>query len=350
MSALAESLYVPERLPEKPHVLAVVNPVTTHAKQAKGIIQQYQDEGLMNWTDIVWTSANSDETDNELHAALTSSKRTYDTVVVLAGDGTLNKVFTFLAEPENKQIREIPVKAGGLGDANDGLSVSYSKFGDKHAISDQPYMPIYLVDIMVLTPEGLVVKRKAALYASLGFSAAAGLNINEQRNPQTTVSKFIDKFPGGHRARDARAIARAWQGHEPFMILDTKSEKARPINEFVVSNSDYMATMPIYPGNPCEPGFESAEISGKWQLLGRVASMAAGKAEWDHTPAGSSRIFEVITFGTDVPLQYDGDTVMVKNGSIVSMHSDLEPVMMVGPKLKPEPQPRGIRNLRAYKA
>jgi diacylglycerol kinase family enzyme len=334
MSVLPENPGSYDVLPQDPQSLVILNPVSTHHARAEKEAKQLLELGYVEEHNVIHTSPKEQDTIDTVVWALRSAEKLPDVIVVLGGDGTVNSLGNFLSETENWRWSQIPLLAGGYGDANDGRSITFGseKFGRSNRLSGQPVVPIYPLEINVLSPDADVERHIGLFYASLGFTALSAANINEQRTPNS----LLEHLPGVHRLRDGLAIMRSWHQAEPFMVSDVSGkniDKPRPLHEITYSNSQYMGTMKLYPGNPCEPGFESSEVFGKGAMITRVARMALGNANWQRTENNQHQAFSIITPGYDIPLQYDGETTLVQNGSVISVRSRPEPLYMVAPKL-----------------
>jgi hypothetical protein len=332
MSAAFEfpSYEQPETMPQKPHLLAVVNPGSSNYQAANEQAHNFAGDDFLDYkNDVMETDINPKLTEEKLHDKLSSGRRTYDGIVALTGDGGANVIARYLLLGNHPSyISDMPVYLGGFGNANDGHSTVVGK-KERGTVANQPVVPIFPLEATITPTYGDQEKQIGLFYQGLGFTALASEGLNSDTHRQSRLHNY-GKL--GKLAREALTVGGALFDTEPFGIKDHRTDKELEMQEYVFSHGPRMAKMGLFPGDPTSQEFKAMQLRDRKEIFLAAMGLLLHVSRWQTLDWASFRVHTSHP-GVTVPFQFDGETIRLRDKTDVHIRTSQKPLRLVAPRL-----------------
>ncbi len=315
---------IPSEVPFE-RVLVVVNPVSTHIRRARIMIAELR---LLagNWPiDIIETSAAG----HAANVALLDSKASVlgprTLICIAAGDGTINAIVEALVmgrklSPEARQTPILPLWGGNANDLAWILNGPAGSASLSTILKHGKSVPILPMLVRMAFKGGSSQTYVAACTASFGATARVMQNINSARHRQSK----LHRIPGGRFLKEASTGWGAAMKSPTFAVEEQGTSKN--IYEYSYAKGSRMAKYYHLPVRLSDDCFYNDTIEGKRFFLTATALSLSFKRRLKNN-ALRKRMTFMLREGTWA--QFDGESVMVKAGTSVTVELSKQPFYAV---------------------
>lgn len=302
---------------------AIVNPISSTSKRGRRRLER-----LVKASPFEITTISTSRFPDKTNAIIRSALETSDLLLVVAGDGTFNRVVNIItANGLSDEAKRVPVWSIGGGNAEDGAKAKHTKIhrrNPERVLSDGRLVETHPIRFDVLEPGETEEKTyAAAFYATMGMTALAAseeyMNRPQHRRHlgKTVIGRMISEPPLA-----LRALAKA----EENTVLQDGQE--RQFYEEIFANSHIMAKYFRFQTGLTKPELFHTVIPEKkiTSIVPAVIRGSRGTLPGDYLGMGESMAFET---RHDLYAQFDGETTIIPSDSHVKVSIHEEPIRVV---------------------
>ena len=332
-------------LPDDLHLLPVLNRYSSNYPLALAQLDKLVELKYVSRDDVLETLPTRTETGLYICDRLTAGESSYNAVIVLAGDGTVNTAATSMHESGDEFVLTTPLVAGKGGGACDG---HYATQGDNPGyledLPGQPVYPDYPINIYTAFRDNREFRHeKAWFHVGIGLDAEIAFDVNGSLHRDS----WLLNFQAAHRPLQYLTALGSLLNARRF-YMRANDGPWRTTYEHPLIKGTHMGGFDKFPGELTSRSYKEIDADRFMKVLRYGGRLLRNKevAFEDRTSSG----FHVAPRrkGQMLYLQFDGETIDLTTGreaiddtpspaAYIRTVVDRNPLGIAAPALAPHP-------------